>query len=184
MDTVRDGQFGLSNTNKLVRFYDGTTGLKTGYTAAAGHCLSASAKRDGMELIAVVLHCGSSTERFQSAKALLDYGFANYALVTPDPENALPELPVRLGEREGLTPVLQDPTPVLIDKELRASVTRTLELPEELEAPVAEGQILGKLTLSADGTVLKQIPLAAPEEVPRLGYWQILLRVLRGVCLG
>ena len=79
MDTVRGGKFGLSNTNKLVRFYQGTTGLKTGYTSAAGHCLAASAKRDGIELIAVVLHCTSSADRFSSAKALLDYGFANYA---------------------------------------------------------------------------------------------------------
>ena len=77
MDTVRNGQFGLSNTNKLVRFYDGTTGLKTGYTSAAGYCLSASAERGGMELVAVVLHCKTSVDRFESAKALLNYGFSN-----------------------------------------------------------------------------------------------------------
>lgn len=88
MDSVRDGQFGLSNTNKLVRFYQGTTGLKTGYTSAAGFCISASAERDGMELIAVVLHCASSTDRFESAKALLDYGFANYGLVSAAPGDA------------------------------------------------------------------------------------------------
>ena len=83
MDTVRNGEFGLSNTNKLVRFYDGTTGLKTGYTSGAGYCLSASAERGGMELIAVVMHCKTSPDRFESAKALLNYGFANYALVDP-----------------------------------------------------------------------------------------------------
>lgn len=90
MDTVRNGQFGLSNTNKLVRFYDGTTGLKTGYTSAAGYCLSASAERGGMELVAVVLHCKTSVDRFESAKALLNYGFSGYALVTPQPEGGIP----------------------------------------------------------------------------------------------
>lgn len=119
MDTVRDGQFGLSNTNKLVRFYDGTTGLKTGYTSAAGHCLSASAERNGMELIAVVLHCASSTDRFESAKALLNYGFSNYALVTPEP-GELPAVPVTLGTAAEITPVLADETPILIDKALAA----------------------------------------------------------------
>ena len=96
MDTIRDGQFGLSNTNKLVRFYSGTTGLKTGYTSAAGHCLAASAQRDGIEFIAVVLHCASSTDRFESAKALLDYGFANWRLYTPDAAG-LDAVPVTLG---------------------------------------------------------------------------------------
>ena len=105
MDTVRGGQFGLSNTNKLVRFYDGTTGLKTGYTSAAGHCLSASAERNGMELIAVVLHCASSTDRFESAKALLNYGFSNYALLTPEP-GELPAVPVVLGQDAEITPSL------------------------------------------------------------------------------
>ena len=97
MDTVRNGEFGLANTNKLVRFYQGTTGLKTGYTSAAGHCLSASAQRDGVEYIAVVLHCGSSGDRFQSAKQLLDYGFANYTLARPDPAVEVPQVLVVLG---------------------------------------------------------------------------------------
>ena len=108
MDTVRNGEFGLSNTNKLVRFYQGTTGLKTGYTSSAGHCLSASAERDGLELIAVVLHCSSSGERFQSAKELLDYGFAGYTLVTPDENTEIPAVPVLLGEVDAITPVLSE----------------------------------------------------------------------------
>ncbi len=104
MDTVRDGRFGLANTNKLVRFYNGTTGLKTGYTSQAGYCVSASAERDGMELIAVVLHGATSTDRFESAKALLDYGFANWALVTPQAD-AIPAVPVTLGTKTAVTPV-------------------------------------------------------------------------------
>ena len=116
MDTVRNGQFGLSNTNKLVRFYDGTTGLKTGYTSQAGYCLSASAERGGMELIAVVMHCKSSVDRFESAKALLNYGFSNYALVTPEPEDGIPPVPVVLGTQEFVTPVPQSDAPLLLEK--------------------------------------------------------------------
>ena len=183
-DTVRNGQFGLANTNKLVRFYEGTTGLKTGYTSTAGHCLSASASRGGLELIAVVLHCGSSSERFTSAKALLDYGFANYALVTPDAELSLPALPVRLGTEETVQPMLESAEPILIDKALQASVERRVELPPELEAPIAQGQQLGTLQLYANGELLKTVPLVSPCEIPRLSYLQIVLRLLQAVCMG
>ena len=184
MDTVRNGQFGLSNTNKLVRFYEGTTGLKTGFTQGAGHCLSASAQRNGIELIAVVLHCASSTDRFESAKALLDYGFANYALVTPDLDVELTPIPVKLGVEETVTPVLADDTPVLIDKGKQAGVTRTVELAEELEAPVEQGQQVGTLRIEADGELLKEIPLVAQTEVPRLTYWQVARDLLQAVCMG
>ena len=118
MDTVRNGQFGLSNTNKLVRFYDGTTGLKTGYTSAAGYCLSASAERGGMELVAVVLHCKTSVDRFESAKALLNYGFSGYALVTPQPEGGIPPVPVVLGRQDSITPVPERSEPLLLEKAL------------------------------------------------------------------
>ena len=184
MDTVRNGQFGLSNTNKLVRFYEGTTGLKTGFTQGAGHCLSASAQRNGIELIAVVLHCASSTDRFESAKALLDYGFANYALVTPDLDVELTPIPVKLGVEETVTPVLADDTPVLIDKGKQAGVTRTVELAEELEAPVEQGQQVGTLRIEADGELLKEIALVAQTEVPRLTYWQVARDLLQAVCMG
>lgn len=184
MDTVRGGSFGLSNTNKLVRFYDGTTGLKTGFTSGAGYCLSASAERNGMELIAVVMHCASSTDRFSSAKALLDYGFANYALVTPDLDVAITPIPVELGTEQTVTPVLSDPTPILVEKGLQASVTRTL-LPEPvLQAPVAEGQTVGMLTVEANGEVLKEIPLISPQTVEKLTYGDLLLRLLQKVCMG
>ena len=184
MDTVRDGQFGLSNTNKLVRFYKGTTGLKTGFTAAAGYCLSASAERDGMELIAVVMHCQSSTDRFESAKALLDYGFANYCLVSPLPEEPIGSVPVVLGTEEQITPVPASQDALLLDKGLQAGVTRTVTLDESVSAPVEAGQRLGTLTVKSGDQVLSEIPLIAPEAVPKLSYWQVLLRTLRSVCLG
>ena len=183
MDTVRDGQFGLSNTNKLVRFYDGTTGLKTGYTSAAGHCLSASAERNGMELIAVVLHCASSTDRFESAKALLNYGFSNYALVTPEP-GELPAVPVTLGTAAEITPVLADETPILIDKALAAGVETRVCVDESVTAPVEAGQTLGTLTITSGGQTIAERDLVAPESVGALRWGDVFLQMLRALCMG
>ncbi len=184
MDTVRNGEFGLSNTNKLVRFYDGTTGLKTGYTSAAGHCLSASAKRGGMELIAVVLHCDSSPHRFESAKALLNYGFANYALITPQPDEAIGAVPVRLGTQERVTPVLQTDAPVLVDKALAASAKSSVQLAGQVTAPVEQGQTLGMLTVKAGDQTLAEIPLVAPEPIPALTWWDVFLQMLKTIAAG
>ena len=184
MDTVRDGKFGLSNTNKLVRFYKGTTGLKTGYTSSAGHCISATACRDGIELIAVVLHCDSSTDRFQSAKALLDYGFANYALVTPEPDGPLSPVKILLGREKELTPVLQPSAPFLIGKGELAQVKKTVTLCEEITAPVEAGQQLGTLTVETEDRILGEIPIQAPAAVPKLTFWQMTARILRLVCMG
>lgn len=183
MDTVRDGQFGLSNTNKLVRFYDGTTGLKTGYTSAAGHCLSASAERNGMELIAVVLHCASSTDRFESAKALLNYGFSNYALVTPEP-GELPAVPVTLGTSMEITPVLADETPILIDKALAASVETNVRVDGSVTAPVEAGQTLGTLTITSGGQTIAERDLIAPEAVGALRWGDVFLQMLRALYMG
>ena len=183
MDTVRDGQFGLSNTNKLVRFYDGTTGLKTGYTSAAGHCLSASAELNGMDLIAVVLHCASSTDRFESAKALLNYGFSNYALVTPEP-GELPAVPVTLGTSMEITPVLADETPILIDKALAASVETNVRVDGSVTAPVEAGQTLGTLTITSGGQTIAERDLIAPEAVGALRWGDVYLQMLRALCMG
>ena len=182
MDTVRNGAFGLANTNKLVRFYEGTTGLKTGYTSSAGHCLSASAQREGLELVAVVLHCSSSPDRFQSAKALLDYGFANYALVPVQEGEALAPVPVVLGEAGTVQPVASGEE--LIDKSLRQSVTRTVELQPNVEAPVTQGQRLGTLTIQANGQVLAEVPLVAQEAVARLTWKDLFANILRRICMA
>ncbi len=184
MDTVRNGQFGLSNTNKLVRFYEGTTGLKTGYTSAAGHCLSASAQRDGMELIAVVLHCQSSSDRFESAKAMLNYGFANYALVNATAPEALSTVQVRLGKQGLITPELQSAAPILISKAEQAKITKTVSLEASVSAPVAAGQQLGTLTISAGERVLAEIPIIAPQAVEKLSLWELTVELLRRACMG
>ena len=182
MDTVRDGRFGLSNTNKLVRFYKGTTGLKTGYTSTAGHCLSASAQRDGIELIAVVLGAKTSSGRFADAKALLDYGFAGWALVTPDLDVELPPVPVELGQSDAATPVLSDAGKLLIEKGQQSQITRETELEPSLTAPVRRGDRLGTLTVKAGDQVLKTIPLVAEQDVARLTAAQILLRLFKTMC--
>lgn len=184
MDSVRNGEFGLANTNKLVRFYQGTTGLKTGYTSAAGHCLSASAERDGVEFIAVVLHCATSGERFQAAKQLLDYGFANYTLAQPDPETEIPPVPVVLGTAETIVPVPDNDDPVLIEKGQAAGITTRVEVADQVRAPVEAGQRLGTLTLQSDGAPLAAIPLVAPEAVPRRTWWDVTRSLLGQLFLG
>ena len=184
MDTVRNGEFGLSNTNKLVRFYQGTTGLKTGYTSSAGHCLSASAERDGLELIAVVLHCSSSGERFQSAKELLDYGFAGYTLVTPDETTEIPAVPVLLGEVDAITPVLSEASPVLVEKGQAGKITTRVEVAEQVRAPVEAGQRLGTLTIQSDGSPLAAVPLVAPEAVARKSWWDVTKELLGQMAFG
>lgn len=184
MDTVRGGRFGLSNTNKLVRFYEGATGLKTGYTSAAGHCLAASAMREGMELIAVVLHCGSSAERFESAKALLNFGFANYALLSCDVPQSLGTVRVRLGEQSLFTPVLQGAAPILVNKSELALVEKRVTMEPELTAPIEKGQQLGSLTVTAGERVLAEIPIVSPVSIPKLSLWQITCNILRRLCMA
>ena len=178
MDTIRDGAFGLSNTNKLVRFYQGTTGLKTGYTSSAGYCMSASAERDGMELIATVMHCESSTDRFESAKALLDYGFAAYTLVAPMGEEQGQPVTVELGTSETVQPVPGQSEPVLLEKEQAAGVTREIQLTERVSAPVEQGQVLGSVTMKSGDTVLAEVPLVAECGVEKLSWGQIFKRTV------
>ena len=180
MDTVRDGSFGLANTNKLVRFYNGATGLKTGYTSQAGFCLSASAQRDGMELIAVVLGCETSAERFAACKGLLDQGFASYALIDPKPETPS-AIPVKLGKADQVVAVPSGDNALLISKSQKSTVNLQVELEETVTAPVSKGQRLGTLTVRSGEQVLAQIPMVAQDSVERLGFGDILLRVLKGL---
>ena len=183
MDTVRSGSFGLANTNKLIRFYAGATGLKTGFTSKAGYCLSASAQRDGLGLIAVVMGCETSKDRFAACKALLDYGFANFALVTPElPAEAA--VPVRLGAADTVAAEPSEDPRLLVEKELRGSVTTEVTLEPELTAPVSRGQRLGTLTVRAGDRVLAQVPLVAAEAVERLRWRDLLVRVLQSMTMA
>jgi D-alanyl-D-alanine carboxypeptidase (penicillin-binding protein 5/6) len=183
MDTIRDGTFGLSNTNKLVRFYSGCTGLKTGYTSQAGFCLSASAIREDMELIAVVLGCSTSQERFSACKSMLDYGFANFALIQPDVDT-YPEVHITLGEKKQVKVTTADRCSLLIDKGQKNEVRCTLEVMEKVTAPVSKGQRLGTMTVRCGEQILAQLPLVAEETVPRLSFGQIWKNLLRTLFLG
>ena len=183
MDTVRDGAFGLSNTNKLVRFYSGATGLKTGFTSGAGYCLSASAQRDGMELVAVVMGCESSAERFAACKSMLDYGFANFALVSPQFKGDL-EIPVKLGTQNRVCAVPGEDAQMLIDKSQRDMVTTDFQLEESITAPVSRGQRLGTMTVRAEEQILAEIPLVAETAVPRLTWGDLFLKLLGRISMA
>ena len=184
MDTLRDGTFGLNNTNKLIRFYQGATGLKTGSTDSALYCLSATAERDGMELIAVILKSPTSTQRFEGAKTLLNYGFAAYALAEAKPGGRLADIPVKLGEAPAVTPEIQGDTTILAAKEKINALEVTVELEEELMAPVEAGQQVGKMTAVSGGEILAEFPIVAGSSVSRLTYWQILEKCLSVAFLG
>ena len=183
MDTVRDGAFGLANTNKLVRFYSGCTGLKTGFTSGAGYCLSASAQREGLELIAVVMGSETSQDRFGACRSLLDYGFANYALYTPEfTESAA--VPVKLGQTDSIAAEPAGKTEILVDKGQRNSIESEVILEESVTAPVSQGQRLGTLTIRSGQQVLAQVPLVAAESVSRLTDWDLAVRILRQVAMA
>ena len=180
MDTLRNGTFGLSNTNKLIRFYDGATGLKTGFTREAGYCISATAERDGMELIAVIMKGNTSDSRNADAKTLLNYGFSTYALVDIQPEEPLPVLPVVLGTADTVSAVLpEEGRTLLLEKSQTGGLTQTVELPEAVTAPVCAGDRLGTLTVSREGTVALAIPIVAGETVARLTWSQTVTQMLR-----
>ena len=183
MDTVRDGAFGLSNTNKLVRFYKGATGLKTGFTTKAGYCLSASAQREDLELIAVVMGCETSADRFAACKGLLDMGFAKYGLIRPAPEGET-LVAVKLGTEETVRAVPAQAGALLIEKGQLSQVSIRTELEEQVTAPVSQGQRLGTLTVTVGEQVLAQIPMLAERSVPRLSWGQVFLQVLRKLCLA
>lgn len=183
MDSLRDGKTELVNTNKLVRFYNGATGLKTGTTSKAGCCISATATRDGTSLIAVVLGADNSTDRFEGAKALLNWGFANYSTVTPTPKSTL-ITPVRVinGEEESLTPQTSGIGSVLVPKGREGDITQEISLATEVNAPVESNQTLGTVTLKLDGKKIGEYKLTAPHYVDKLTFGTVFLRMLSLLC--
>ena len=183
MDSLRNGAFGLSNTNKLIRFYDGATGLKTGSTDTALYCLSATAERDGMELIAVVLKGPDRDTRNNDAKALLNYGFSTYGLVHASPEEPLPPVPVQLGAQGTVQPRVDPAEGLLLAENSRLlGLEQTVTLPESAEAPVRQGDVLGTLTVTQNGETVLEVPIRAAETVEKLTFGQMLLRLARTMC--
>ena len=180
MDTIRGGAFQLANTNKLIRFYDGATGLKTGYTASAGYCISATAERDGMELIAVIMKGPDKDTRNNDAKALLNYGFSTYTLVSALPQEPLAPVPVVMGTADTVQPLAEtENAAVLVEKSKAAALTQTVTLEPQVTAPVAAGQKLGELSVLDGDTPLLTVPLVASEDVARRGWGQVFTQLLR-----
>ena len=178
MDSIRNGEFGLTNTNRLVRFYEGTTGLKTGFTSSAQYCMSATAERDGMELIAVVMKSPSTNQRFDDARALLDYGFASYTVVPVYPDAPLAPVDVLLGAQAQVQPRLERDCRLLVRKGEEGQVTTRLSLAEDLEAPVEQGQTLGALEVYVGDELRDTVPILAAQPVERLSIPGIFGRML------
>lgn len=169
MDSLRNGETQLVNTNKLVRFFKGATGLKTGTTDGAGSCLSASATRDGLSLIAVVLGANTSDERFGAARGLLEYGFANYeAKPVPDPEPALTPIKVTGGVRQEVQLKSCAPKQMLVEKGRGTSMTQQQNMVEEFEAPVEEGEHAGTVRVMLDGVVICEYDVVTAEAVDKM----------------
>lgn len=178
MDSVRDGASELTNTNKLVRYYEGCTGLKTGYTSTAMYCLSASAERDGTEYIAVIMHAESIESRNKDASALLDYGFANFRLCPLTSGEELPDVAVELGTEASVTPVYDGGGAVLLRTKDAQGLSWSLDLPESVAAPVSAGERLGTLTLSNNSGPVAEVPILAGGTSERLSAPGIFIRLV------
>ena len=184
MDSIRGGEFGLTNTNRLIRFYPGATGLKTGSTDAALYCMSATAERDGMELIAVVMRAPTTAQRFEDAKALLDYGFAHYALASVYPDAPLTPVEVLLGVQGRVQPQLARDCRLLVRKGEESQISTRLTLADNVEAPVDQGQTLGQLEVYVGDELRDTVPILAAQPVDRLSVPGIFSRMLERLLMG
>ena len=184
MDSLRAGETQLVNTNRLIRYYRGATGLKTGTTSKAGCCVSATASRDGLDLVAVVLGAGNSDDRFNGARALLDYGFSNYEIYEPTVSaDELAEVPVHHGEADAVVPAVPKTDQLLINKGMGNKIEKTVVLDTIAEAPVKQGQRIGTVTFSLGEEALASFDLVSPVDVPKLGLFSALRRIIRSVFL-
>ncbi|PKM63088.1 MAG: D-alanyl-D-alanine carboxypeptidase [Firmicutes bacterium HGW-Firmicutes-21] len=179
MDTIRNGSFGLANTNKLIRFYKGANGMKTGFTDEAMFCLSGTALRDNMQLIAVVLGADTSAERFGTVKKMLDFGFANYSIVTPEKLNLEPVRIIK-GVKE-YAEIDYTPASILLEKGKSANIVQTAHIVELPEAPVSEGDKVGYVVYSIDGKEVAKVPVYITEDVGKIGYFIILGRIIKNI---
>lgn len=182
MDTIRNGAFGLTNTNRLIRFYRGANGLKTGSTSKAKFCISATAERDGMELIAVVMAAETRDSRNEAAKKLLDYGFANWELAKLS-AGELEKMPV-LGGIESEVGLVAAQTSAVVTKGSAAKIERVFELPEKISAPVGEGEEVGRVIYYLGDEKLAEVPITAEKEVKKIGYIGLLGRFIRRLVLA
>lgn len=183
MDNLRGGETELVNTNKLVRFYPGTTGLKTGTTSKAGCCLSATAKRDNLHLVAVVMGSENSSDRFETAKAMLNWGFSNYESVKPVIDKKLiTDVLVAKGEKDSVRPAIPETENILVKKGKSKDIVQTINLALSVNAPVEKGQTLGTVEFSLDGEKLAEYKLLSPENIGplklSLAFRRLLMRLI------
>ena len=179
MDSLRNGETQLVNTNKLVRFYNGITGLKTGTTEKAGCCVSATAERDNMELIAVVMGSENSNDRFNTAENLLDWGFANFEIYTPEIKDTIKkEIDVLFGMKDSVGVKIPVPSSVLINKGESQNITAEIEIAENITAPVDENQTVGKITVRNGDKILSEHSITVAESVGKLSFFGALHKLL------
>lgn len=179
MDALRDGKSELVNTNKLVRYYNGCTGLKTGTTSNAGCCVSATAKRDGMELVAVVMKGENSNERFAGAKKLLDYGFANWSFESIKAESLdVGQIPVLKGVKKYLTPEATGSFDLLLKKGSEEKIEKKTEIFENISAPIKKGDKVGQVKLFLEGKEIGSIPITSAEDIEKISFFNSFLCIL------
>ncbi len=177
MDTLRGGEFGITNTNKLIRFYNGATGMKTGYTSSALYCMSATAERGGMNLIAAVMKSESSDKRFADAKKLLEYGFANYCVFKP--ENVEFERMKVLGGVKDSVEIYAEQDAILIEKGRQNKVQVRVELDENVTAPFEKNKSVGKIAYSIDGAEIASFPVKTKESVKKITFFGLFTGILK-----
>lgn len=183
MDSIRDGAFGLTNTNRLIHSYEGATGLKTGSTDSALYCMSATAQRNGMELIAVIMKAPTSANRFQDAQMLLDYGFASYSLQEVYPDEPIAPIPVRLGTQDYIQPQLAKPCKILVRNGQGESITQTVIIDSEVAAPIMQGESIGSFQVYVDGTLYEEIPIIVTQNVDKITILGIYVSLLQQLLL-
>ena len=181
-DTIRGGEFTLTNTNRLVRYYDGCNGLKTGSTDKAGYCVSTTAKRGNMQLIAVIMGAESREARNDAARALLDYGFASYALCEY-PASFLENVPVLRG-KANILPTYSSGYYTLVDKADKGKIEVIYEIPENVTAPITEGESVGKIKYYLNGALIGECDILAGESIGKIGFFELFLRILKRIALA
>ena len=178
MDTLRDGKTQLVNTNKLIRTYNGMTGLKTGTTTKAGYCLAATAERDGMGLVAVVLGSDNSNQRFEDVKKMLNWGFANYTVFTPKVDMSLiTDVGILYGKEKTLSPKVEIPRNVVVKKGSENNIKQKIDLCIDVEAKVEKGQKLGSVMFVLDDETLTSVNIYSEKEVERRN-WFFVFKLL------
>ena len=181
-DSIRNGEFTLTNTNRLVRYYDGCNGLKTGSTDKAGYCVSATAKRGNMQLVAVILGARTRDERNAAARALLDYGFANFALYERG-EEYIEDVSITKGNIDRAQ-LYSSPFKTIIDKTKQGAVELEYDIPESIVAPIKNGDSIGSIIYKIDGEQIGVSHIYIKEDIDKIGFGELFVRIIKRIVSG